>query len=241
MFQQRDRYDQNNCFLLGFFYLVGLHYPSHFDFPKIKVATKLSVPLYHWTMNEHLVPFGAKFNIYIFDYWTFSHIMCLKSHWISGTKNTFDKRMNNWYVLGPSSIFFSDSHALKLLKWNVIQQIKKCGLIGKQDIHQEWTGIPKVKLDPSAEHLLCIRWWRDHRSCRVSLHKWWSVWLWMWRLDWYSVNVSAPFLFRGVALICTLHVESVKLKQNSFLYCWHWSTVSCFVNIGYCYPKVWQK
>ena len=51
----------------------------------------------------------------------------MKSHWISGTKNYLDERMNNWYQLGPSSIFFFffDRHTLKFHKCNVIQQIKK--------------------------------------------------------------------------------------------------------------------
>ena len=43
--------------------------------------------------------------------------MCLKSHWISRNKNYFDGRMNNWYIFGPSSIFFfPDCRTLKFLK-----------------------------------------------------------------------------------------------------------------------------
>ena len=41
------------------------------------------------------------------------------------TKNYFDGRMNNWYILGPSSIFFPSAILLKFLKMYVIQQIKK--------------------------------------------------------------------------------------------------------------------
>ena len=37
-----------------------------------------------------------------------------------------DRRMNSWYVLGPSPIS-SDRRTLKFL-WNVIQQIKNCDL-----------------------------------------------------------------------------------------------------------------
>ena len=32
-------------------------------------------------------------------------MLSLKSLWISETKNYFDGRINNWYALGPSSIF----------------------------------------------------------------------------------------------------------------------------------------
>ena len=42
--------------------------------------------------------------------------MCLKSQWILGPENDFDGRTNNWYVLRPSSIFFSNSHTLKLIR-----------------------------------------------------------------------------------------------------------------------------
>ena len=45
--------------------------------------------------------------------------MYLKSHWVSETNSYFDGRMNNWYDLGPSSIFilfFSDRRTLKFLK-----------------------------------------------------------------------------------------------------------------------------
>ena len=50
--------------------------------------------------------------------------MCLKSHSIW--------KIKNWYILGPSSIFififFSIASLWNSLKWNVIQQIKNCGL-----------------------------------------------------------------------------------------------------------------
>ena len=42
--------------------------------------------------------------LYIINYWTLSHIKCLKSHWISDTKNYFDGRMNNWYVLAQVGV-----------------------------------------------------------------------------------------------------------------------------------------
>ena len=88
---------------------------------RTQVPTKFTVRLYQW-MN-HL---GPKFNFYFYNYF-----IIIKSHYASdttldiGNKNYFDGRVNNWYVLGPSSIFFCPIAALwNSLKLNVIQQIK---------------------------------------------------------------------------------------------------------------------
>ena len=54
--------------------------------------------------------------------------MYLKSHWISNTKHSFHRRINNWYVLRPSSIFIFLFIFLSL-KWNVSQQVKNCCLM----------------------------------------------------------------------------------------------------------------
>ena len=51
--------------------------------------------------------------------------MCLKLHLVLETGNYLDGRMNNWYVLGPSSIFYPITTFWNSLKWNVIQQINK--------------------------------------------------------------------------------------------------------------------
>ena len=110
------------------FYLVGLHYAPHFDIQnKTQVATKLNVTLYHWTMNEQLVPIYAKFNFY--NYWTLSYVMCLKLHWIPRTKNYFDGRTNNWDILGPRAIFLSNRRTLKFLK-------RKCNPTNKKTLAQ---------------------------------------------------------------------------------------------------------
>ena len=87
------------------------------------MATKLSITLYYWTMNEQLVPFGGKLIFIFSNYWTLSHIMCLKSHWISGTKNYFDRKMNNWYVLGPIFIFII---FLIDALWNSLKNVALC-------------------------------------------------------------------------------------------------------------------
>ena len=48
-----------------------------------------------------------------------SHLLCLKSHWISETEKYFDRRMNNWYVLGQVQFLvlsFADHRTLKVYK-----------------------------------------------------------------------------------------------------------------------------
>ena len=100
------------------FYLAGLHYLAHFDFgyskKKQQQQLKLSVTLHN-----------------IINYWTFSHIMCLKSYWIKlfGWKNDqlvhFGTKFNFY--------FFPIATLWNYLKWNVIQQINKIyGLIHKK-------------------------------------------------------------------------------------------------------------
>ena len=50
--RSRSVWEHTVCMLGLFFYLVGLHYPSHFDFgyfkkKKPQMAAKLSIPLYN--------------------------------------------------------------------------------------------------------------------------------------------------------------------------------------------------
>ena len=96
------------------------------------MATKLSVTLYHWMMNEKLVPFGAKFNFYFCSYWTSSHIMCLKSHWLSGTKITFmEERAIGTFWDQIQFLFFSDRCPLKFLKM-------ECNPTNKKTVALPW-------------------------------------------------------------------------------------------------------
>ena len=91
--------------------------------------------------------------------------MCLKAHWIL-TNNYFDRRTNNWNVLGPSSIFFPDRCTLKFLEMKCNPANKKnlwpkssafYSLIQvatvSADFVQQWHPIKLVELLPAHDKL----------------------------------------------------------------------------------------
>ena len=91
--------------------LVGLHFPPHFDFryskeKKLKWQTNLAYHTKYSVCIKHTSTLTRKNN-----HCTLSHIMCLKSHWISTKKN------------GVKNFYFFPDH-WNFIKWNVIQQTK---------------------------------------------------------------------------------------------------------------------
>ena len=77
-------------------------------------------------MNEQLVPFGARFNFYFYNYWTLSYIMCLKSilGYLGTKKNTLMEEQTIGTFWDLVQFFFRSPH-LRLFKF-------KCNLTNKK-------------------------------------------------------------------------------------------------------------